>query len=200
MSRARNLLSLLALSVTLSLTFSVANAQSLREPDDLRLAEHASRTQHRVDVQQARLNALAPLGYSGDAQREYRYASASAWLAFSFDARAQRDNRTARLALAHSTKLIELMEAEDFTSQPPAPGIRIEAAVATERLAAIEAMKHDEKLRCAPAHVARLEVATLQAAHAHRLLGWRHARPYWLAVDELAAQVAPRFKHCKVPR
>jgi hypothetical protein len=197
MNRARPLARFFALSL---LVAAGANAQLLREQGNLRLAEHSRETQRAIDALQARLVALAPLGYSGDAQREFRYASANAWLVFAFDARAQRDNATSKAAFSQVAHLIERMEAKDFTSEAPVPGIEIDAPVATARLAAIDAMKHDDRLRCAPAHVAKLEVATLQAAHAHRLLGWRHARPYWLAADELASQIEPRLQHCKVPR
>jgi hypothetical protein len=197
MSRARAWFGFFALSL---IAMAGANAQSLRESGNLRLAEHSRGTQQTIDTLQARLVALAPLGYSGDAQREFRFASANAWLVFAFDARAQRDNATSKAAFSQATHLIERMEAEDFGSDSRAPGIGIDEPVAKERLAEIDAMKHDDRLRCAPAHVAKLEVATLQAAHAHRLLGRRHARPYWLAADELAAQIAPRLQHCKVPR
>ena len=189
----------IALSV---LSVGAAQAQAVRRAEQLQLSEHARIDQQSIDAMNVRLQSLearkasSPGGVRG-AWTEYQLAKARAWLAFSFDARAQRDGSGAiEAAFAQAAALVQGLEHQDASLRLDTPLIAGAHRLREYLWQRAEAIKHLATAHCAVGALAQYEVQLVQAGHADQLLGWRHARPYLQAVERLAKDAEARLAAC----
>lgn len=175
-------------------------AQALRDPHSLQLSEHAKADQRARDAMQDRLDTLAALKSSSNPWDIYHLAKAQAWLAFAFDARAQRDNSGAiNEALEQCDKLTAMLEAKQNNISLATPIIPSSAKLRDDIWQQAEAMKQHQGFRCAASQIAQFEVELVRAGHAYKELGWRHAKPYLQAVERLAKDAEARLSTCAAP-
>ena len=131
----------------------------------------------------------------------YDLCKARAWLDFAFDARAQRDSSgMENKALDEAQALIELMagggpalNAAPLVSSPHWNRLR------DDLWQLIEDVRQGKRGACAACSAAELEVQLVQAGHADRQLGWRHARPYLQQAERLARDVEVNASSCPQP-
>lgn len=177
-----------------------ALAQARRDPGQLQLSELAEADQARLDTLQRRLDKLAPLKWSGNPSDIYNLAKTQAWLDFAFDARAQRDTSGAvGEALAEAHRLAALLETKANDIGLDTPIIPSALKLRDDIWLKAGEMKRHQGFRCAAARIAQFEVQLVQAGHAEKELGWRHAKPYIEAVERLVKDLEASLAACPPP-
>ena len=165
--------------------------------DSKTIAEPAGNTP-RYEKLDARLRV-----FSSDSKTagSYDLCKARAWLDFAFDARAQRDSSgMENKALDEAQALIELMagggtalNAAPLASSPHWNRLRDDLWRLTEDV------RQGKRGACAACSSAELEVQLVQAGHADKQLGWRHARPYLQQAERLARDIEVNASSCPKP-
>lgn len=174
-----------------------ALAQARRDPGQLQLSEHAESDQATFDASQRRLDSLAELKSSSNPWHVYHLAKAQAWLDFAFDAIAQHDSSGAvGEASAEASRLTALLEAKANDIGLDTPIIPSALKLRDDIWLKAEEMKRHQGFRCAAARIAKFEVQLVQAGHANKELGWRHAKPYIQAVERLAKDAEASLAAC----
>ena len=161
------------------------------------IAEPAGNTT-RYEELDARLRA-----FSSDSKTAGSYGpcKARAWLDFAFDARAQRDSSGMEdRALDEAQALIEIVVAGGTVPDAAPPAFSPHWNRLRDDLWQLtEDVRQGKRGACAACIAAELEVQLVQAGHADKQLGWRHARPYLQQAERLAHDVEVNASSCPQP-
>ena len=189
-----------ALAAVLGIAATDGFAQTLRNERPQQLSEHAKPDQGTIDAMQRRLDALGSLKSPRNAWDIYHLAKAQAWLDFAFDARTQRDTSgVIDETLAQDDKLTAMLEAEDKNISLDTPIIPSSVKLREDIWRKAEEMKKHQGFRCAASRIAQFEVQLVQAGHAYKTLGWRHAKPYVQTAERLSREAEASLDACPPP-